>query len=288
MANKRYDYIDNSIAHAGELLDRAGAAGLVTSEEAAPLNSLLDSYFIPNVRHEKLVIPKEYKDCDAVPLVAMAPGERIQYGQMPQLSSQRRQAAEFYALLEVRGLDPQAVAAANSALMAERTGSLVMDAVMSGVAVKTNLTLNIPSTAFTNHAGDLLRAVGRPIVALQYFEEFDRHPQPATLLHETKHVEQYTERGLDFAPIDSEAEHEELLRDELAAYHLGHRAIQASFLEPGIAEVVHQYESITMQVEYLRGQYNSDFDPYEVSQELMEKLTELNLLSTILEGTHPL
>ncbi len=288
MTNQRYDYLDNSIAHAGELLDRASDASLLSLEEAEPLNALLDSYFIPNVRHDMLVIPKQYKDCDAIPLLAMAPGEQIQYGQMPQLRAQRRQAAGFYALLGVKGLDPEAAAAANSTLMAERTGRLIMDAVTSGITAKTNLTLTMPTEGFANHAGDRLRAVGRPIVALQYFEDFDRHPQPATLLHETKHVEQYLERGLDFAPIDAQAEHEELLRDELAAYHLGHRVIQAAFLEPGMAEAVHRYESITMQVEYLRSQFNSEFDPYEVSQELMEKLNELNLLSTILEGSHPL
>lgn len=186
----------------------------------------LEHSFIPNFRHGRIDIPKRHRDTTRIPIIAAYVGETISAGTGLGLDPYQKQNA----IEQMRGWTPKngtedhlrQMAETISAVNERSTGELITPTEsILGFVTSTIASHGVTVDDFVNLGKNNVRlSVGRPIIGLVMREGVAEVSRPVTLMHELRHVQQFSRQPI--MPDCNTKKYEDLsLRMELEAYHLG-------------------------------------------------------------------
>jgi hypothetical protein len=229
-SRQRAQVVESAIATTHEILENVPEVQQALGPEFTAYSlGTLDNMFIPNFRHGQVSVPRSLRDTEAIPIIAVNPGQAVVAGAgLGFTPIQKQRAFEQIKGLGYKGSDMsrlRGLVEYFDGYVQNDEGSVlaVPAAGIAGFVTRAVATQTFAADEFRNLGKNPIRATfGRPIVGLVM------HPDnpiaelgtPITMMHEMQHVTQGLRSPIKPASqIDTASD--DTLRMELEAYHVG-------------------------------------------------------------------
>ncbi len=275
---ERHPYIEATITHSREMLARTVEVFPDTVELGQGVAENLNNFYIPNVRDGSIVVPKEYRDTEKIPLIALKAGETLLSATVSPTPQQEDVARTFLQGLSISDNDfGQITEHLNRVLDNQPDILMFMPESCSAVTVRPFLHWSLGKEASD---GPSIRLKTRPTVILQYNESDTRHEGPDSLIHETVHVIQDMKKAFGLMPPDLKIE---LLEEELEVHSLGARVLSANVCDESVLNsILFGSSGLSLLVDEARVRYGDPKFPFKATPRLVRQLVESDLIDSIL------
>jgi hypothetical protein len=274
----RASYVDETIAHSLDVMQRAAFIEHVDSSLREPIKLMLERAVFLRPRGGKLTLPAKYEDENAYPITALRAGESIALGFMRPtpfaIECARDAVRENQQLNQLEDGILDFILSDMEKSMPKEGIWFNLDERLVGKVLKTSFDFSLYDKAYA--------LVGRSVVGLFQEPGYSRHPFCGTLIHELAHVnfnEIYTfEKDQDIR--SGEFTYKQAY-DELRAHHIAAAAIMVC----DECEPMGNYRDNSLKVEEIRAATADSTDPFGINENMLRLLNEAGLAEKIIQYT---